>query len=82
MARLYFPFEVAEKAGKKSLALDAPDIETLLQKGSAETGADLLDASKRCAILVNGRNIWYLKGFSTPLKPEDEVWFVAISSGG
>ena len=82
MARVYLPFEVAEKAGKKSMTIDAPDVETLLNQCSTETGADLLAASKRCAILVNGRNIWYLKGLSTPLKADDEVWFVAISSGG
>lgn len=82
MATLYPPFAIAERLGRKSIEIDAPDLDALLRRGSELCGVDLRGESKRYAILVNGRNIRYLSGFRTPLGPGDEVFFVKGSGGG
>ena len=82
MARLFLPFDIAEKAGKRFLDVDEADLKTAIRKAGEITGTDLDAEAKRLAILVNGRNIRYLKGWNTRLETADEVWFVAGSGGG
>ena len=82
MAKFYPPFDLAEKIGAKMVEIDAPDLNTLLDKVTTLAGIDLHLEARKWAILVNGRNIRYLKGFKTPLGHDDEVFFVKGSGGG
>jgi molybdopterin synthase sulfur carrier subunit len=43
------------------------------------SGAELSDA---IIILVNGRNVLYLKGLDTPLEADDEVSIFPMVAGG
>jgi molybdopterin converting factor small subunit len=69
--------DLAEKAGKKMLIVDAPDMENFMIQAGRLLDVDLYAESKKWAILINGRNIRFLKNWKTPLTPEDEVWFIA-----
>jgi molybdopterin converting factor small subunit len=82
VARFYPPFEIAERLGRRMVEIDAPDVAALLRNGSAIAGCDLEAEATRWTLLVNGRNIRYLDGFRTPLRPDDEVFFVKGSGGG
>jgi len=82
MANFYPPFELAEKAGKKVIEIDAPDLDILMKKGGEMLGVDLYAESKKWAVLVNGRNIRFLQSWKTPLKADDDVFFISGSGGG
>ena len=63
-------------------------------QSKARTVADLLEEAGRrvdraewkkaiqCTLLLNGRNIHYLKGYDTPLETDDVIWMVVPSGGG
>lgn len=82
MAKFYPPFDLSEKLGRKMVEIDAPDLDALLRIGSELVGRDLHLEAQQWAILVNGRNIRYLRGLRTPLGADDEVFFVKGSGGG
>jgi molybdopterin converting factor small subunit len=82
MAIFYPPFKLSEKIGKKRVEIDAPTLQALIVEGSKVFEVDLAETAKHFSVLINGRNIRYLEGFSTPLAKDDEVWFVHGSGGG
>jgi len=82
VAKVNLPFELAKKVGKNAVELDGASLKELFEKARSELGVDLAAEAKKLAVLINGRNIHYLKGWSTPIKADDEIWFVAGSGGG
>lgn len=82
MAKFFPPFNLAEKAGKKMIVIDAPDLEMMMVKAGQMLDVDIYTEAKKWAVLINGRNIRYMKNWKTPLKPDDEVWFIAGGGGG
>ncbi|MCG0278023.1 MAG: MoaD/ThiS family protein [Thermanaeromonas sp.] len=72
------------------LELEAPTVRHLLEALVVRFGERLRgelflpDGNLRpgFTILVNGRNIVFLKGLDTPLKPEDTVSLIPPAAGG
>ena len=74
-------FDLAEKIGDR-VELDAATVDELIQEGIARWGEVFREATKKAAISVNGRAISLLKGRKTPLRKDDNVWFILPSGGG
>jgi molybdopterin converting factor small subunit len=81
MAILIPNFELAEKIGEQ-VEIDANTVDELLRVGSERYGEVFSQATKRAAIVVNGRSVSLLKGKSTRLEPTDTVWFILPAGGG
>ena len=60
----------------------AATVGALLAEVRAKVTPEEWKTASQAAVLVNGRNIFYLDGQGTPLRPEDEVWMVFPSAGG
>jgi molybdopterin converting factor small subunit len=74
-------YELAQKIGRR-LELDATSVGELIRQCTERYGEDFAEATRRAAILVNGRAIHFLKGEDTELQAEDTVWLVLPSAGG
>lgn len=82
MATLFPHFKLAKKLGKTEIQIDAGTVEELIEKGKSEFGEAFKEDLGTTAILVNGRNINFLKGLKTAIAKEDKVWFVVPAAGG
>lgn len=82
MAKLFPHFQLSERLGKKIVEVDARTVAELIEKGRERFGPEFDNELGMLTILVNGRNIRYFKGYSTPLGADDEVAFVLPSAGG
>lgn len=77
-------------AGQKQIDYQAESVEELIGRLKEELGegfrqeAFLKDGSLRpdITILVNGRNVQFLQGMATPLKPDDQVTLIPPVAGG
>ena len=81
MAILIPNFDLAEKIGDR-VEIDAATVDELVQEGVARWGEAFREATQKASISVNGRAIQHLKGFKTPLRKDDSVWFILPSGGG
>ncbi len=83
MARLFPHFKLSERlGGAKIVDIPALTVSDLFAKGASLYGPDFGCEIAVLTVLVNGRNIRYLRGMSTPLEPDDEVAFVVPAAGG
>ncbi len=82
MACLYPPYGLTGKNGDPSLEIEASTVKELMAKAEKMLGPEFKTMAAHCTLFVNGRSISYLKGFKTPLSPEDVVRLVSPSAGG
>jgi len=77
-------------AGEARVEVDASSVTELLEILAKKYGdsfrRELMTPDgklkKGIAVLVNGRNIVFLKGLATPLKPQDKVTLIPPAAGG
>ena len=74
--------KLAALLGEQTVQSSAPTVASLLEEVGRRLPRSQWDANRKVTILVNGRNIHYLQGESTPLESEDVVWMVVPSGGG
>jgi molybdopterin converting factor small subunit len=74
-------FELAETIGER-VEIDATTVGELVRVGAERYGEAFRQATKRAAIMVNGRSVSLLKGSGTRIGPDDTVWFVLPAGGG
>ena len=60
----------------------APTVGALLSEIESRLKPEEFKKAMTAAVLVNGRNIRFLKGRETPLGEQDQVWMVFPSAGG
>ena len=82
MAKIFPNFEMSKLVGKEPCMIEAENISELLKEGAKKFGAEFNMVVKGATILVNGRNINYLKGLSTSLDRHDEIHFFKPGAGG
>lgn len=82
MPKLYPHFQLSERLGAKALDIDAPTVRALLDQQRPRFGLEFDGELRAITILVNGRNIRYLRGLDTPLASDDEVAFIVPAGGG
>ncbi|MFX0040914.1 MAG: MoaD/ThiS family protein [Promethearchaeota archaeon] len=79
------------RVNKKSISYEGKNIGDIitqfLNENIDKLDAELLDKSKKkfnshILILLNGRNIKYLKNYKTPLKDGDELYLSYAIAGG
>lgn len=76
-------FATLRKAtGEKSYESSAPTAGALLKEIEKRYGGDIGRHMKNCIVLVNGRNLGYLKGKRTKLNTGDEVSIFPPLAGG
>ena len=73
---------LAKELGVDKVESDARTVRALLDEVAARLPDTQRAALFRAALLLNGRNIHYLKGQNTPLEPDDVLWMVLPSGGG
>lgn len=73
---------LAKLLGATEIRSDAATVGALLDEVRAKVPAAEWARAIRATVLVNGRNVNALRGRSTPLKAEDEVWMVFPAAGG
>lgn len=78
MAKFYPNHALAKLIGGFQLDWEVGSVKELIDYGVKEHGELFSQWIGKASILVNGRNITYLKGKSTPLSENDEVWFVVM----
>lgn len=54
----------------------------LLEEAGRGLDPDAYQQALRCTLLLNGRNIHYLRGRRTALEADDVLWMVVPSGGG
>ena len=74
--------DLAKILGTQTIQSSATTVADLLAEVERRLTPEQWNAARKVTMLVNGRNIHYLKGFKTPLEPDDEVWMVVPSGGG
>jgi molybdopterin converting factor small subunit len=82
MAKLMPHYSLAKAIGCFEVDIAAKNVAELLDEGRKRFGEVFDREMKLAAIMVNGRNILYLKGFKTKLASDDEVMTVIPSAGG
>ncbi|MBM4319272.1 MAG: MoaD/ThiS family protein [Deltaproteobacteria bacterium] len=83
MARLHLHYALISRVGgAATLEIPAETVAGLLDECGKRYGEEVRAALRAAVILVNGRNIAYLKGLKTPLQPDDEVWSMVPAAGG
>jgi len=73
---------LAARLGAERVESDARTVAELLQEAGQGVDPAEWKESTQCTLLLNGRNIHYLQGYSTPLRSDDVVWMVVPSGGG
>jgi molybdopterin synthase sulfur carrier subunit len=79
---LKFFATLIKAAGEKSYESSAASIASLLKEVEDRYGDGVQRYMKNCTVLVNGKNIGYLKGKRTKLNPGDEVSIFPPLAGG
>lgn len=74
--------ELAAQLGVERFESSASTVAELLWEAGRGVEPAEWKKSTQCTLLLNGRNIHYLKGYSTRLKTDDVVWMVVPSGGG
>lgn len=74
--------KLATLLGEPTLRSDASTVGDLLEEVQRRIAPEDWKRARRATILVNGRNVYYLKGMRTPLGPDDQVWMVYPAGGG
>lgn len=82
MAMFMPHYSLAKAIGESAMDLPAASVAELLKEGRRRFGEVFDLEMKTAAIMVNGRNILYLKGYKTKLADDDEVQTVIPSAGG
>ena len=73
---------LARLLGASEVRSQASTVGALLEEVRALVTEQEWELARRAAVLVNGRHVHHLKGMSTPLKDDDEVWMVFPAAGG
>lgn len=73
---------LAALLGQDKVVSTATTVGELLDEVGRKVPPKEWEVARKVTLLVNGRNIHYLKGARTPLGPDDEVWMVVPSGGG
>ncbi len=81
MATLIPGYELSKQIGKQ-VEFDAATVDDLIRQGIARFGEPFRKACTVATISVNGYAIRSLEGRKTPLKKDDNVWFVMAAGGG
>lgn len=74
--------KLADLLGSPTVESSAATVGELLEEIRAQVPPADWKRAVKATILVNGRNIHYLKGKKTPLDGEDVVWMVFPAGGG
>ena len=82
MATFVPHYKLAKLLGASQIQTQAATVGALFAEVRAKITPEEWKTASQAAVLVNGRNIFYLDGQGTPLRPEDEVWMVFPSAGG
>jgi molybdopterin synthase sulfur carrier subunit len=73
---------IRKAAGEKSYRSSAGSVKEVLKEVEERYGSGMARYLKNCTVLVNGRNVAYLKGKRTRLQDEDEVSLFPPLAGG
>ena len=74
--------ELAARLGTEHWESHALTVAELLEEAGRAVDPAEWSQAIQCTLLLNGRNIHYLKGFGTLLSADDVVWMVVPSGGG
>jgi molybdopterin synthase sulfur carrier subunit len=80
--RVKFYATLAKAAGGRESGVEANSVRELLEKLSRDYEGRLDRYLKMSTVLVNGKNVEYLKGAKTKLKPDDVVSIYPPLGGG
>lgn len=73
---------LATRLGAHRIESQARTVGELLEEAGRGVDPEVWKRALRCTLLLNGRNIHYLRGRATPLGAEDVLWMVVPSGGG
>ena len=73
---------LAALLGKKTIKSKAKTVGELLGEVESRVSPEEWVKAKKCVILLNGRSVHLVKGMSTPLAADDQVWLVFPACGG
>ena len=82
MATVKFFATLRKATGEKSYESSAKNVGGILKEVPRLYGNGVSRYLKNCTVLVNGRNIAYLRGKRTRLEPGDEVSIFPPLAGG
>lgn len=68
--------------GEREYESSAPTVGAVIKEVEKRYGGDIARYTRKCIVLVNGKNIHYLKGKRTKLGPGDEVSLYPPVAGG
>jgi len=80
--RVKFYATLVKAAGGREADVQANSVKELLERLSRDHEGKLDRYLKTSAVLVNGKNVEYLKGKKTKLKPDDVVSIYPPLGGG
>ncbi|MBI5546195.1 MAG: MoaD/ThiS family protein [Deltaproteobacteria bacterium] len=73
---------LAKMLGATEVHSEAETVGDLLQEVRSRVSPEEWKQASRATVLLNGRNIYSLKGLRTRLRPPDEGWMVVPAAGG
>ncbi len=82
MARVKFFATLRKAAGEEGYETSARNVAQILKEVEKRYGDGVSRYLKNCVVLVNGKNIGYLKGKRTKVGAEDEVSIFPPVAGG
>ena len=74
--------KLAALLGEKTIKSTAATVGELLREVERRVAPEEWAKATKCIILLNGRSIHLVKGMSTPLAADDQVWMVFPACGG
>ena len=74
--------KLAALLGDATIESNAATVGDLLAEMQRRVSPDEWKRARKATILVNGRNVHYLRGMKTRLDPDDQVWMVYPAGGG
>ncbi len=82
MATVKFFTLLRKATGESGYETDQKTVGAVLKEVERRYGGKVSAYTRHCIVLVNGRNINYLKGRRTRLRPADEVSLYPPVAGG
>jgi molybdopterin converting factor small subunit len=74
--------DLAVVLGVERVESEARTVAELLEEVGRGVEPSVWKKATLCTVLLNGRNIHYLKGYATSLETDDVVWMVVPAGGG
>lgn len=82
MPKLYPTYKISKEVGKSELKIDGKSVSEVLNNFKSTLSSELAKGIESVTIIVNGKNINYLKGMDTKIEKDDEIWLISPGGGG